>query len=924
MNRAAGKMLGYELGEARGKNIHELHHSGSNGSTSPARTCPVHGTFDSTVPFDWREDWFSRADGSAFPVELCSFPVFENGVYSGAVITFRDITERLQNERCFRMQYAISRHLDGSASIEQTLARILQSICEELGLDCGTLWQMDRESGLLEFTNSWAAAAPEFSQFLNATRRFRFGMNQGLPGRVWESLKTEWIGNLANEPGFERRGIAAEAGLRSGFALPIRLGDHLHGVMEFFSRELVSLDGNLAVVLAMMGGSIGQFIERKLAETEQARLGAILNSSGDFIGFVADEDGTILSVNRAVQGILGYDPAEVPGSPLNSLIPGYRGYMRDAGWGDDTAEGASRSARFRVMGLRKNGQRVPLEASVGECLENGKRLLTGIIADITERRAAEEMVEQQAEDLRRSEEALRGQTRVVQSIVASMGDGVVVADENNQLLLVNPAASAMLLSFEQDHDVPADVTLLHKHVTACLPDGRTPYPPEQMPLSLAICGESVDGAEIFVRSPERPGGFWLSETARPLIDEDGILRGGVVILRDVTEQRLSRESLRQAKEEAESANQAKSEFLSRMSHELRTPMNAILGFAQLLELDPLSPEQHDSTDRILKAGRHLLGLINEVLDISRIEAGRLNVEMEAVQPSEIVQAAIELVQPLLAQRNITLICPQDLDPSLWIHADKQRLTQVFINLLANAVKYNRDAGSVSVSFEETVAGALRMKVTDTGPGIAPEDLKKLFVPFERLGADRTAVEGTGLGLALVHRLVQLMGGTVGVESELGRGTTFWVEMRKERRASTADSRPAASGVSTDASPDSERLGTILYIEDNLSNLKLVEAILARLPGMALISAVRGDLGLEMARARRPDLILLDLQLPDMHGSEVLRALREDNRTQGIPVVVVSADATARSRQELMAAGARVYLSKPINIQEFLDVITGFF
>ncbi|HXE81551.1 MAG TPA: response regulator [Vicinamibacterales bacterium] len=381
------------------------------------------------------------------------------------------------------------------------------------------------------------------------------------------------------------------------------------------------------------------------------------------------------------------------------------------------------------------------------------------------------------------------------------------------------------------------------------------------------------------------------------------------------ELRIAQERLRAAKEEADAASRAKSEFLSRMSHDLRTPLNSILGFAQLLELEPLTPEQADNVRKILKGGAHLLALINEVLDLTRIEAGHLTLSPEATSVPEVVESAAALMQPMARSHGIELRNLVRADPPRYVRADRQRLSQILLNLISNAIKYNREHGRVTIDCVDH-DGRTRIRVIDSGPGIAPENVRLLFTPFERLGAAQTGIEGTGLGLLLSRRLAEAMGGSIGVETEVDRGSTFWVELPVSQAASR-NLPPLA------ASPDpgaSLVTGTVLYIEDNLANVELMTRIFARRPHVRLLSAPDGPRGLRIARGERVDLVLLDLHLPGMHGDDVLRRLRADPATREIPVVILTADATEGQSSRLLTAGAVAYLTKPLDIASLLKLI----
>jgi len=527
--------------------------------------------------------------------------------------------------------------------------------------------------------------------------------------------------------------------------------------------------------------------------------------------------------------------------------------------------------------------------------------------------AASRLAEQQAA-LARSEAAFRQQTKLLQSILDSMGDGVLVVDENGKMVLLNPAAEAMVgrAAFETPHSAWSESIGIYRPGTGTL------YPPEELPLSRAMRGETADGVELHVRNPRHAGDLFVSVNLRPLKDDDGRSRGGVAVAHDITGRRRTQELLQRAKEEAERANRAKSEFLSRMSHELRTPLNSILGFAQLLEMTSLPSDDAEAVAQILKGGRHLLSLINEVLDVARIEAGRLSLSPEPVHLPEVIQEALDLVRPLALERSITITGLSG-NSDFWVKADRQRLRQVLLNLLANGVKYNVDGGRIAVAVDPNGYGAIRTTVSDTGPGIAAEEREKLFLPFERLTGESLAVEGTGLGLALSKGLVEAMGGVIGVDSTVGKGSTFWFDLMAAE--SPAALHPELEGLAgADSGEAAARSVLVLYIEDNPANMALMKRLTETRPGVQLIGAPQARLGLDLARVHRPDLILLDLHLPDMSGHEVLEQLRRDPDTGTIPVVVVSADATPEQVDRLLDSGAQSYVTKPIDIGSMLGLL----
>jgi PAS domain S-box-containing protein len=437
----------------------------------------------------------------------------------------------------------------------------------------------------------------------------------------------------------------------------------------------------------------------------------------------------------------------------------------------------------------------------------------------------------------------------------------------------------------------------------------------------AVISGAADDFTVRVRVRHASGRFVILEGhGQPLLGSDGAPTAAVAIFRDVSDRIELEAALVEARDIARAASGAKSEFLSRMSHELRTPLNVVLGFAQLLRMEQLDHEQRSWVDQVLRAGRHLLELINEVLDIARIESGALALSPVPVSLRDVVGEAVESLRPVAAANDVSLDYLVEGD-DLYVHADRQRLLQVLFNLLANAAKYNRPNGTVLVTCRARDARSAEIRVSDTGIGIAAEHIERLFVPFDRLGAENSTIEGTGVGLSLALRLVQAMAGELYVESEPGEGSTFIVVLPQVQAPSES---PGVTVLPTDgyrvvSRPAGPR-GDVLYIESKLTNLSLMQRLVDRRPGVALLHASDGQAGLAIAHGRGADLILLDLQLPDMSGVDVLDQLRADPATSDIPVYVVSADATASQVVRMTSAGAAGYLTKPLDVRRVLALL----
>ena len=407
-----------------------------------------------------------------------------------------------------------------------------------------------------------------------------------------------------------------------------------------------------------------------------------------------------------------------------------------------------------------------------------------------------------------------------------------------------------------------------------------------------------------------------------LRDDYGDIIGYLLIGTDNSVRKRVQTELNEAMAAAEKASRAKTDFLSGMSHELRTPLNAILGFAQLVESGSPSPtpSQKRSLDQILKAGWYLLELINEILDLALIESGKLTLSREPVSLVEVMLECRAMIEPQAQKRGIGMTFPRFEIP-YFVKADRTRVKQVLINLLFNAIKYNKSGGAVAVEYSLGALDSIRISVRDTGAGLAPEQLAQLFQPFNRLGKESGTEEGTGIGLVVTKRLVDLMGGTIGADSTVGVGSVFWIELTRTSAPQLAVEQAAlATQTRSEVAVGGAPLRTLLYVEDNPANLELVEQLIARRPDLRLLSAADGNIGIEFARAYQPEVILMDINLPGISGIEALHILRADPATAHIPVIALSANAVPRDIEKGLEAGFFNYLTKPIKVNQFMDAL----
>ncbi len=592
---------------------------------------------------------------------------------------------------------------------------------------------------------------------------------------------------------------------------------------------------------------------------------------------LSDPAGVVRYCNRATERLYGYTAEEVHGKNwLDLVIPEERRARAEQ---DRAQIRTGRAVDADRVVRDKHGRVFPIHIRVRTVSLAGpggsEGNVVSVSTDISQRRAAEQILADNRAHLALAQRAAGSGSWQRDPQTGRVHWSGAMAALHNLAEDVPPSMEALASSMSAE-----DWILLSATSGRCLQSG------------------AESDCEYHVLANDR-GGERLISGRICRIDIDGSGAPGLLgVCQDMTE--------RVRREHAELANRAKSEFLSRMSHELRTPLNAILGFGELLERSSLTERQHRHADHILKGGRHLLALINEVLEISRIEAGNLGISVEPVLLSDGVRGALELIGPIADQHGIRVGADLGAVTGVFVMADAQRLKQVLLNLLSNAVKYNRSGGSIRVC--AAVEGAtVTLTVADTGPGIATGDLARLFIPFDRLGAEASGIEGTGLGLALSRRLAEAMRGTLDVTSEVGVGSTFELRLVRGVRQTANNGRPAPEATVT--RPPACR---VLYVEDNVSNLHLVEEMLLD-DGVEIVAAATGRLALDLAQRARADVILLDINLPDMTGEEVLHGLRACPQTATTPVIVLTADATTAMRRRMLGLGVSAYLTKPIQI-----------
>ncbi len=668
---------------------------------------------------------------------------------------------------------------------------------------------------------------------------------------------------------------------------------------------------------------------RKRAEEALLKAGALQNAifnSAYFSCIATDEKGVIQLFNVGAERLFGYTSAEV----VNKITPAdlhdpqeviVRAKALSQELGTAIAPGfealvfkASRGIEdiYELTKIRKDGSRIPAILSV-TALRDGQGGIIGYLLIGTDNTARKQVEAEQ----KKLDQRLRDQQFYTRSLIESNVDALMTTDPVGIITDVNKQMEAL---------------------TGCTRDELIGAPfknyftdPERAEAGIKLVLSEKKVTDYELTACARDGNKTVvSYNATTFYDRDRTLQGVFAAARDVTERKRFEHALQEsnveletAKSTAEKANLAKSDFLSSMSHELRSPLNAILGFAQVIESGspPLTVLQAKNIDHILKAGWYLLKLINEILDLAGIESGQMSLSKELVSLSDLMLECEVLMEPYSKKLGIHMTFPQ-LDNPLFVKADMTRLKQIVINLLSNAIKYNKAGGTVVVECTVSAANRLRISVTDTGAGLSPEKLAQLFQPFNRLGQETSGVAGTGIGLVVTKRLVELMDGVLGVESTVGVGSVFWCEFDAITEApSVVQIDEEETFIPSPLLVEGVR-HTLLYVEDNPANMNLIEQLIERRPDIRLLTAGSGTLGIELARSNLPQVILMDVNLPGISGTKALQILREDPATAHIPVIALSANAMPRDIAKGLEMGFFSYLTKPIKVREFMTTLNA--
>jgi PAS domain S-box-containing protein len=745
----------------------------------------------------------------------------------------------------------------------------------------------DREDRLLLGNKSWWDQQKGFGLNPRIGERYRdYARNLAASGYIQDAVgnEVEWV----------KRRLKKRSELGEANQVKMSDGD----VMLVRDHRLP--DGGILTITTAITKRVRA--EVALAESEQRFRNIAENS---LQGLMVHRDDKPLFVNAAFAQILGYDHPDKVMSLRNFdeyIAPQERLRLRH--YRESRIRGEPAPNRYEYLAIRRDGKEVWLEMLNERVNWDGEPAIQSIIYDVTERKNAEAAARKSIERYRNLLE------ESVQAVMIRQEDKIAFTNQ----------ACADLFGYSGPEEVLAlDSTdeLAAAHEWGRLRSyGKARENDLEVPTVYEFQGRKKDGSIL-----------WLENRAQLVEWEDS--PAILAMLTDISARKHAEDNLLHAKEGAEAANRTKSEFLSSMSHELRTPLNAVLGFGQLLASDttnPLHPSHREAVDMILAGGQHLLSLIGDMIDLTRIESGKLTLHLERSNIEDVVNEALLLVGNLGDENNVSIrFDGSDTNPPQ-VLADRRRLRQILLNLISNAIKYNKPGGTVNVAYQDAGNGRLRISIADTGRGIGKSDHTRLFEPFERLGIETSKIEGTGVGLTISKQLTELMDGTIDFTSVEGEGSTFFIELPiatvSLEKSGSSDFGGAGEGVATGAAGLERRTRKVLYVEDNPANIMLMEAFLKKIPETMLLKAETAERGVELAGLELPDIILMDLGLPDMSGLEAQKRLRSIERTRAIPVVAVTADATPKTAVRCRAAGFDGVATKPLDLQQLTSIIAN--
>jgi PAS domain S-box-containing protein len=899
VNPAAGRMFGYAPAELIGKKysrlIPELErdaHSGSiefYGPTDKARSAGL-----------TREVTGQHRDGSHFPLEITVSEMWLNGRrYITSIL--RDVTTRKEAEESLGKAGALQSAIFNSANFS-SIATDAKGVIQ--------IFNVGAERML-----GYAAA-----DVMNKITPADISDPQEVIARA-KALSVELATPIL--PGFEALVFKASRGIEDIYELTYirKDGSRFPAVVSVTALR----DAAGAIIGYLLIGTDNS--ARKRAEEALAKAGALQSAifnSANFSSIATDAKGVIQIFNVGAERMLGYaaadvmnkitpadisDPQEVieraktlSAELSTPILPGFEALVFKASRGIEDI--------YELTYIRKDGSRFPAVVSV-TALRDATGVIIGYLLIGTDNTARKQIeAEQQVLSQR-----LRDHQFYTRSLFEANIDALMTTDPAGIITDVNKQMEALTGSTRDEL------------IGAPFKNYFTDPQQAQNSIKLVLTEKKVTDYELTARARDGKETV-VSYNATTFYDRDRRLQGVFAAARDVTERKRSELALQEtngelesAKSAAEKANQAKSSFLSSMSHELRSPLNAILGFAQLMETSVPLPTatQTGRITQILQAGWHLLNLINEILDLAVIESGKVSLSLEPVSLAEVLAECQDMMEPQARQQGIVMSFPEFEHPR-FVWADRTRLKQIIINLLSNAIKYNKAQGTVEVACTLVEPAHLRLSVRDTGGGLLPEQLAQLFQPFNRLGQETGAVTGTGIGLVVTKQLVELMDGVIGVDSVVGEGSVFWIKLLRTGAPELIGHASHPPMPVHARRIIHARQNTLLYIEDNPANMMLVEQLIERRSDLKLMTAVDAALGITMARAFRPQVILMDINLPGMSGIDALKILRADPATAHIPIVALSANAMPRDIELGLKVGFHRYLTKPIKVREFMDTM----